>query len=504
MSAPIVRNWHSILFFEKFLTKFARYSIIAYLCARILTEISMNRLIKYTAFATLLVLFTSCKESVTPTLNVEGGDIVGIELENSVVYRGIPYAAPPVGDLRWAKPQPVADWQGTRKCDGFGNAAIQAKHDPNDGVYGTEFYAEDAPMSEDCLYLNVWTPKMASAHPEKKLPVAVWIHGGAFMAGWGHEIEFDGDAWAKRNVILVTINYRLGLYGFFCHPLLSTEDENGISGNYGLYDQAKAIEWVYNNISEFGGDPDNITIFGQSAGAMSVKYQVASPVSQQFISKAIIMSGGGIGGVSLNQTGNQEQLDAPGLDMMNMAGLYTLESMRAATPEQLDSIVQNYQKIMHRQLPMRPHNDEVFAPLTFDEAVAQSAIADIPYMIGGTADDLANLDKGCDKFAFLRDSLSEQPTFVYLFDAPAPSDGRPCLEGSFHSSELWYVFNTLSRSWRPYADADHALSEKMVDYWTNFAKFGNPNGNISSTSANDSLIWKPCTIEEPYIQKLCR
>ena len=169
----------------------------------------MNRMIKFTAFATLLVIFASCKESVTPTLDVEGGKIEGIELDNSVVYRGIPYAAPPVGDLRWAKPQPVADWQGTRKCDIFGNAAIQAKHDPNDGVYGTEFYAEDAPMSEDCLYLNVWTPKMASAHPEKKLPVAVWIHGGAFMAGWGHEIEFDGDAWAKRNVILVTINYRL-------------------------------------------------------------------------------------------------------------------------------------------------------------------------------------------------------------------------------------------------------------------------------------------------------
>ena len=457
----------------------------------------MNRLFQYIALAMLLVIFASCKESVTPTLEVEGGKIVGVELDNSVVYRGIPYATPPVGELRWAKPQPVADWQGERLCDTFGNAAIQAKHDPNDGVYGTEFYAEDAEMSEDCLYLNVWTPKMASGHPEKKLPVAIWIHGGAFAAGWGHEVEFDGDAWAKRNVILVTINYRLGLYGFFCHPLLSEEDENGISGNYGLYDQAKAIEWVYNNIEEFGGDPNNITIFGQSAGAGSVQYQVSSPAAQQFVSKAIIMSGGGLGGSLFNPTGTQEQLDAPGLDMMNMAGLYTLEDMRAATPEQLDSIVVNYQKAMHRSLPLRPHHDEVFAPLSFEQAVLDNAVADIPYMIGGTADDIANLNKGCDRFAMVRDSLSEQPTYVYYFDAPAPNDGRPCLQGSFHSSELWYVFNTLSRSWRPYAEADYALSEKMVDYWTNFAKYGNPNGN-------DSIVWRPFTSNDPYIQTLSR
>lgn len=457
----------------------------------------MNRFIQYIAFAMPLVFFASCKESVTPTLDIEGGKVVGVELDNSVVYRGIPYAAPPVGELRWAKPQPVAEWEGVKLCDTFGNAAIQAEHDPNDGVYGTEFYAEDAEMSEDCLYLNIWTPKMASNHPEKKLPVAIWIHGGAFSAGWGHEIEFDGDAWAKRDVILVTINYRLGIYGFFCHPLLSEEDENGVSGNYGLYDQSKAIEWVYNNIEEFGGDPENITIFGQSAGAKSVKYQVSSPVTQEFISKAIIMSGGGLGRGDLNAVGMQEQLDAPGQDMMNMAGLYTLEDMRSATPEQLDSIVLNYQKVMHRPFFARPHNDEVFAPRTFDEATYENTLVDIPYMIGGTADDLAGLDKGCDEFALVRDSLSEQPTFVYLFDAAAPNDGRPCLQGSFHSSELWYVFNTLSRSWRPYSEADYALSEKMVDYWTNFAKYGDPNGQNGGN-------WKPCTKAEPYIERLER
>jgi len=445
----------------------------------------------------LAITLVSCKESVTPTLTIEGGKVIGVELDNSVVYRGIPYAAPPVGDLRWAKPQPVVEWEGEKLCDTFGSAAVQATHDPNDGVYGTEFYAEDAEMSEDCLYLNVWTPKMASNHPEKRLPVAIWIHGGAFAAGWGHEIEFDGEAWAKRDVILVTINYRLGLYGFFCHPLLSDEDENGISGNYGLYDQSKAIEWVHNNIAQFGGDPDNITIFGQSAGAMSVKYQVSSPITRDFISKAIIMSGGGLNIGGLNGVGTQEQLDAPGQDLMNMAGLYTLEQMRAATVEQLDSIVKNYQAVMHRQFSARPHCDSIFAPRTFDEAAYENSLADIPYMIGGMADDLGNLAKGNDDFAILRDSLSDQPTYVYYFDAPAPNDGRPCLKGSFHSAELWYVFGTQSRSWRPYTEADYALSDQIIDYWTNFAKFGNPNGEADGE-------WKPCKKDDPYIQVLKR
>lgn len=457
----------------------------------------MKLYFKCVALAIVCVLLASCEESVTPAITVEGGKIIGVESDQSVVYKGIPYAAPPVGDLRWAKPQPVPAWVGEKLCDTFGYAAIQAKHDPNDGVYGTEFYREDPEMREDCLYLNVWTPKGATAHPEKKLPVAIWIHGGAFTGGWGHEIEFDGDAWAKRDVILVTINYRLGLYGFFCHPLLSEEDENGISGNYGLYDQAAAIKWVYENIAQFGGNPDNITIFGQSAGAMSVKYQVSSPLVKDYISKAIIMSGGGLGRGGLNATGMQDQLDAPGGDMMNMAGLYTLEDMRAATPEQLDSIVKNYQNVMHRPFLTRPHNDDVFAPLTFDEAAYENALADIPYMIGGLADDLGNLAKGNDEFAVLRDSLSQQPTFVYYFDAPAPDDGRPCLKGSFHSAELWYVFGTQSRSWRPYTEADHALSEKILDYWTNFAKYGNPNGAEAGE-------WKPCTMEDPYVHTLKR
>lgn len=457
----------------------------------------MNSILKYSALALLSLSFVSCQESVTPTLTIEGGKVKGIETESAVVYKGIPYAAPPVGNLRWAKPQDVQNWDTLMIADTFSKASIQAKHDANDGVYGTEFYREDPEMGEDCLYLNVWTPKGASDHPEKKLPVAVWIHGGAFHGGWSFEMEFDGDAWAKRDVILVTINYRLGLLGFFCHPLLSEEDENGISGNYGLYDQAKAIEWVYNNIASFGGDPNNITIFGQSAGAMSVKYQVSSPLVQNLISKAIIMSGGGLGRSGISRQITQEQLDAPGLDMMNMAGLYTLEAMREATPEQLDSIVANYQSVMHRQFSARPHNDDVFAPKSFDDATYENTIADIPYMIGGLADDLGNLAKGNDDFAVVRDSLSKQPAYVYYFDAPAPDDGRPCLHGSFHSAELWYVFGTQDRSWRPYSDADHALSEKILDYWTNFAKYGNPNGKGEGE-------WKPCTKENPYVHTLKR
>jgi len=460
----------------------------------------MNRIFRNLALAFLTIILVSCEESVTPVLDVEGGKVEGIESTNSIVYKGIPYAAPPVGNLRWKKPQDVQPWDSVLIADQFGPAAIQNIHKADDGWYGTEFYWQGDPeMSEDCLYLNVWTPKGASAHPEKKLPVAVWVHGGAFTGGWGHEVEFDGEAWAKRDVILVTINYRLNIFGFMCHPLLSEEDENGISGNYGIYDQVKALEWVHNNIAQFGGDPDNLTVFGQSAGAMSVKYLVSSPLSKNFISKAIIMSGGGYSKPLLSSDLDQAALDAPFEDMFNLENIYTLEDMRAASPEKIREIVSNYQSVQKRQLSTHPHVDGVLITENFNEALLNNDVVDIPYMIGSVANDLGGLDKGMEEFAILRDSLSEQPTYIYKFDCPLPNDGRPCMEGTFHSAELWYVFNTIGRSWRPFAEADQALSDKVIDYWTNFAKYGNPNGK-----ADAEVTWEVATKENPVVKVLAR
>lgn len=435
-------------------------------------------------------------ESLTPILQIEGGHVQGVESTNSIVYRGIPYAAPPVGELRWQLPQPVVAWDSVLVADHWSAASWQAPHDPNDGNYGVEFYAQDPEFSEDCLYLNVWTPLGASDHPERKLPVAFWIHGGAYHAGWGFEPEFDGEAWAARGVILVTINYRLGVFGFMSHPLLTAANPDGISGNYGIYDQLKALQWVHENIAQFGGDPDNVTIFGQSAGGGSVRCLVSSPMAKPYINKAIIMSAGGLNR-ALSSATTQEQSDALHKEILDAAGLTTMEQLMAADWQTIYDAQQAYvQKTGNWRLSF-PHTDGKLIIEDFSEAVMDKTLADIPYMVGSVANDMPGLDQGLADFAAVRDSLSDQPTYVYYFDAAPPTDGRPALTGSFHSSELWSVFHTMDRSWRPFTDADRALSDRIVDYWTNFAKYGNPNGETDGD-------WKPYKQDAPYVQKLER
>ena len=233
---------------------------------------------------------SSDEEAACPVLNVEGGQVQGIKCENPgvFVYKGIPYAAPPIGDLRWKEPQPVVAWDSVRLCDKFGHPGYQSVHYP--GGYTTEWgYGDESPYSEDCLYLNVYTK--APGQVDKKLPVALWIHGGGYREGWGSEPEFDGQEWASKDVVLVTINYRLGIFGFMTYPELSAESPNHVSGNYGILDQIQSLKWVKENIAQFGGDPDNVTIFGQSAGAGSVRTLCESPLARGLFHKAVIMSG---------------------------------------------------------------------------------------------------------------------------------------------------------------------------------------------------------------------
>ena len=239
------------------------------------------------AFA--LAFLAGCSPAEAPVLNVEGGQIQGVasSVKGVYIYKGVPFAAPPVGDLRWKEPQPVVPWEGVRQADTFGPGAWQAPHDSSN-PWTSEFYWEDPEFSEDCLYLNVWTPAPGKAGA--KLPVAMWIHGGAYTGGWGYEPEFDGKVWAQKGVVLVTINYRLGIFGFLNHPLLAEESPHGVSGNYGILDQIAALKWIHENIAAFGGDPENITILGQSAGAGSVKTLVTSPLTGDLIKKAIIQS----------------------------------------------------------------------------------------------------------------------------------------------------------------------------------------------------------------------
>jgi para-nitrobenzyl esterase len=451
-----------------------------------------------TYFFGAVLLLTGCSLNQNskfdnPVLSIEGGQVQGVVIDsaNVIVYRGIPYAAPPVGDLRWKRPQPVKAWDTLMIADTFSDAAIQRIRNPKDGNYGTEFHflCNDPKYSEDCLYLNVWTPVGAPGKSTKKLPVAMWVHGGAYSGGWGFETEMDGEAWAQRDVILVTINYRLSGFGFLNYPELSAEDPDGVSGNYGLLDQIAALKWIRNNISAFGGDPENITVFGQSAGGASIRNLCLSPMSKDLISKAIIQSGGGLSDLIPTNAKTQSELDAAMKEKLDGMGLTSLSALRALPSDTLYKVLGKLG--WGRGISFAPHQDGVVLKQSFEEATYSGAIANIPYMIGYTADDMGDMSKPILNFAAVHDSVSHMPTYCYLFDRKLPDDGRPCLKGAFHSSELWFVFHTLGRSWRPFTEADFRLSDEMVDAWTNFAKYGNPNGKGGDA-------WTPATRENPY------
>ena len=420
----------------------------------------------------------------SPAIKVEGGLVQGVTSASSevTVFRGIPYAAPPVGALRWKRPQPVVKWKGVRKANTFSNICWQ----PGNAVgtfYGNEFYwKENTVQSEDCLYLNIWTPTDAVDHPDRKLPVAFWVHGGAYFNGYGHEITMDGDAWATRGVILVTINYRLGIFGFLAHPELSAETEDGTSGNYGTYDQVAALKWVHENIAQFGGDPDNITVMGQSAGAASIKNLVSSPLSKGLVRNAIIQSGGGIVPAAGSVVG-QKQAEETGKAFMDKFGYNSLSKMRAVPAEEL------LEKFKAEGMGLfRPHIDGILLKESFDDAARNQHLADAEYMIGCTLDDIRPMEKQIDESCFLRDSLDHRPAYRYLFARKLPGTH----DGAFHSAELWYMFHTLDRSWRPMTEADYRLADEVMDSWTNFAKYGNPN----KPGHED---WHPFTLTNPFV-----
>lgn len=447
--------------------------------------------------ACIIALAACSAQEEAGIVSVTGGQIRGTLTDSTqvMVYKGIPYAAAPVGDLRWAKPQPVEAWEGIRDCSEFGNISIQLGHDEG-SFYWKEFYWEGFPtQSEDCLYLNVYAPAATIGSADAKLPVAMWIHGGAYHNGYSNEITMDGDAWASRGVILVTINYRLGLLGFLNHPELTAEG-NGSSGNYGFFDQIAALTWVYENIAQFGGDPSNITILGQSAGAGSVKSLVSSPAANKMIAKAIIQSGGGLGfkPEEARPAVPQEAYDAIGTAFQQAGGFADLAAMRAATPQELRAAADKYNAENERPMSYRPHPDGETWPESFDDAVYDNTVADIPYMIGCTAQDMGGLGGlAIANFAEFRGTVSDKPVFTYYFQRNLPGDDEdPATDpGAFHSSELWFMFHSLKNSWRPFTEADYALSDKMMDFWTNFCKYADPQGG-----------WKPYTAEDPYMQIL--
>lgn len=436
--------------------------------------------IKLITAAAIAIALASCTYA---PVKVDGGRIKGVESNNKdvVVYKGVPFAAPPVGELRWQAPAPVIPWKGVKVCDEFKNGAVQFNSVPGD-FYWHEYYTEgDAPFSEDCLYLNIWAPKKPG-----KYPVAVWIHGGAFQGGWSFEKEFDGDEWASRGVILVTIDYRLGPFGYIRHPLIDANCPEA-AGNYGTMDQIEALRWVSRNIAGFGGDPQNVTVFGQSAGGLSVMALSVSPLAEGLFQKAIIESGGACSPYcAFFDIKTAEQMTAASEYGMNAIGLNTLEEMYAADADKILSSVIAIRDGLKTPFAYWPSVNENVLPKSFMEAFADGTLADVPYMIGGTKDDMMGLGEGMDVFALGRASQSNKPVYTYKFNRELPGE---IAAGAFHSAELWYIFGTLSRSSRPFTEGDYALSSKMIDCWTSFAKTGNPeNGWTAWTEENPTTM----------------
>lgn len=298
------------------------------------------------------------------------GQVHGVQKDGYTVFRGVPYAKPPVGEKRFCPPEEPACWEGVYKADHFGCVCPQTEHEP-DSFYGKEFYLDPEfgmNQSEDCLYLNIWTPANAA---DEKLPVAFWIHGGAFMHGFSHESEFDGVAYCERGVILVTINYRLGAFGFLAHPWLSEESGVGRSGNYAILDQIAALKWVKENIAAFGGDPENITVFGQSAGCMSVQTLVSSPLTENWISKAIFQSAGGYD-TGLNRDMPLSEAETIGQEFVELSGAKSLEELRTIPAEKIVELQEEFGRVNpSRMLSFVPNIDNHLLTCGYNEAVTE-------------------------------------------------------------------------------------------------------------------------------------
>ena len=388
------------------------------------------------------------------------GDICGVStpIEGVVAYKGIRYATAD----RFAYPREVTSWEGVYRATQYGACSYQPRafyneaEMPEKAFYYNEFRkGETYEYSEDCLFLNIFAPVKAQG----KCPVIIYIHGGGFTGGCGHEKHFDIPVWPKKGVIGVTINYRLGPLGFATLPEL--KEEAGKTGNYGLYDQRTAILWVKHNIEAFGGDPDNITIMGQSAGGMSVQQHCLSPLSEGLFQKAVLSSGGGVH-AALSASTPEKQYDF-WRTVMEKCGASTLEEFRKVPVETLFRIWKENRKAM-RGGACFPTIDGELVVGKGSDILAKEQQLHIPYMMGTTSQDMmppllfGMAKKWC--------KAQTSPSYLWFFDRKLPGDNH----GAWHSSDLWYWFGTLKNGWRPFTEQDYALAEEMTDRLCNFAK----------------------------------
>lgn len=385
--------------------------------------------------------------------------------EGVTAFRGIRYAT--AG--RWEYPARVKHWDGVYDATNFGPNCMGRgafeEEDPN-SFYCHEFRAGlPYTFSEDCQYLNIFAPDDA-----EKAPVIVYIHGGAFMGGSGWDKVFDEPRWPEKGVIAVTLNYRLGIYGAVRLPEL--EAEAGHAGNYNLYDQLAALEWVYENIASFGGDPNNITLMGQSAGARSVQMLVGSPRMKGIIRRAVMSSGGCIPSHLFDRVPTHAESVAFWEGWRQMLGDKSLEELRALPAKELvDSLGALFPRCGFHEVvtQVAPIYDEADFPAPESPVALPGGCLDIPYICGGNREDIV---PGLAWDALDWTGKRAQPSYAYCFARALPGDE----EFSWHSADLWYWFGTLNHCWRPFEASDYALSETMIGYLLNFARSGNPNG----------------------------
>ncbi len=404
-------------------------------------------------------------------------------------FKGIPFAKQPVGNLRWHAPVPLDDadkWEGIMQAYKFSPIPVQPTpyYDPND-IYCREWSVDkDIPMGEDCLTVNIWTPANAA---DEKLPVYFWIYGGGWQTGFTAEMEFDGERIARRGIVVVTVNYRLNMFGFLCHPEITAENPEQ-PANFGLLDQRCAMQWVKDNISAFGGDPENITIGGQSAGGGSVLNQIAFG-TQGIFKRAIVHSGMFYSpDNSFFRQKNLAEAELCGVDFFNFMGVKNLAEARALDTQTLRKKWDEYGGHAKSIATWTPICDEKFVKGDFFALLQKGEVEPVPLILGHTTDEflfpadpskpegpkIQPLAIAVQKYQeFLEQTGKKADNWYYVFDVPIPGWDNP---GTFHSVDLWFWFETLAKCWRPFKGMQYDVSRKMCNYLCNFVKTGNPNG----------------------------
>lgn len=475
-------------------------------------------------------------------ITVPAGEMEGMYNEEGDVrvFRGVPYAAPPVGELRWRAPQPVKPWEGIRQTKYYANANMH-KRPSMKSFYGREFDLMEYPISEDCLYLNIWAPRREKA---VNCPVALWFHGGDSHA---NKAIFNGENFARQGIIMITVGFRTGPFAGLCHPELSAEAEKEIghrtSGNYGLLDQIASVKWVKANIAAFGGDPSRITVFGQSAGATVVERLISTPLLEGDLFAAIMQSAGGIDPRYIVNEATLEESEAYGEKILAEQGIDGIAAARALSADEVlrkfaggpeltmayfspkpdgysllytpdrTSFENRIHRGVHYMIGTTKHEGMAYQ---LGEATCESLQSFLKKAYGeqwtrywenaGVRDDaVANLvrrqDSGDVKMASayawvqLQNEHGREAPYVYMFTKEAPG---PEGVGAFHSGEHAYVFKNMDKvPWRQYTERDHALADMMNQYWTNFMKTGDPNGSgLPQWDPTDNMK------EDPWVMEL--